>query len=231
LFVLEGKLPLGFSDEVVREGSTLHDMVGLCGLPGHSQFDVALELATSVAHSALQLATPIASVAPLPPRSIAIVATDPLHVHVAPMVVAMVMVAMVVVAMVMVMVVLMIHWPQNVARPITAATDHPASPQTLPAPVDTCSRTPMADLDGGSVGDLKLLMAVLKELGWLGSNVPGPRGRTILWAINQLASIGFICPGSLPPLSERLQLIVEGAGGGDVGKHKLLCSSLAIATV
>lgn len=64
LLVLEGKLPLGFSDEVVREGSTLHDMVGLCGLPGHSQFDVALELATSVAHSALQLATPIASVAP-----------------------------------------------------------------------------------------------------------------------------------------------------------------------
>lgn len=61
---------------------------------------------------------------PLPPRSIAIVATDPLHVHVAPMVVAMVMVAMVVVVMVMVMVVLMIHWPQNVARPITVATDH-----------------------------------------------------------------------------------------------------------
>lgn len=64
---------------------------------------------------------------------------------------------------------------------------HPASPQTLPAPVDARSRTPMADLDRGSVGDLKLLMAVLKELGRLGSNVPGPRGRTILWAINQLA--------------------------------------------
>jgi len=61
---------------------------------------------------------------PLPPRSIAIVATDTLHVNVAPMVVAMVMVVMVMVAMVMVMVVLMIHWPQDVARPITVATDH-----------------------------------------------------------------------------------------------------------
>ena len=60
LLVLESNFPLGVSDKVVREGSPLHNVVGLCRLPGYRELDVALQFPTSVAYLALQLATPIA---------------------------------------------------------------------------------------------------------------------------------------------------------------------------
>ena len=53
LLVLESDFPLGISDEVIREGSALHNVVGLRRLPGHRELDVALQLPTSVAYRTL----------------------------------------------------------------------------------------------------------------------------------------------------------------------------------
>lgn len=65
---------------------------------------------------------------PFPAGAIAIVAANTFHINMAAMmVVVVVMVAVVMVAVVMVVVVVMflvVHWSQDVARPITAATNH-----------------------------------------------------------------------------------------------------------
>ena len=73
------------------------------------------------------------------------------------------------------------------SAPPTDHMTHPPSPETLPASVETIAHAAVADLDRGSVGNLKMLLAVLEQLGWLGSYVPGSRGRTILRTVNQLA--------------------------------------------
>ena len=60
---------------------------------------------------------------PFPAGAIAMVAANTFHINMA----AMMVVVVVVVAVVMVVVVVMflvVHWSQDVARPITAATNH-----------------------------------------------------------------------------------------------------------
>ena len=62
--VLEGLLPLGPPDQLVGEGSPLHNVIILVRLPGHGEFDVTLELAPSATELALHLTTPMARPAP-----------------------------------------------------------------------------------------------------------------------------------------------------------------------
>ncbi len=60
LLVLEGNLTLSGSDEVVWQSSTLHNVVSLVSLPGHSELDVPLELTLGATHRALDTSKPIA---------------------------------------------------------------------------------------------------------------------------------------------------------------------------
>ena len=62
---------------------------------------------------------------PFPAGAIAIVAANTFHIKMAAMmVVVVVMVAVVMVVVVVVVMFLVVHWSQDVARPITAATNH-----------------------------------------------------------------------------------------------------------
>lgn len=135
---------------------------------------------------------------------------------------AMVMVPMVMMTMVMMVMMVMImvdHWLKLTTSSITVTANHPSTSPAPPALGHPSSHTVVTCLDRGSVRNLEVFLMILKQLVRLGSNVPWSRSRSILGAINQLACIWLMLPGSLPALGKRLQLVMECTAWSDVKKH------------
>ena len=64
LSVLESKFPLCSTDQVIREGSTLNNIISFVVFPGHHQFDIALQVLLSFAYYTVGTPTPLTSGTP-----------------------------------------------------------------------------------------------------------------------------------------------------------------------